>query len=666
MDTMSLELKAINTIRTLSMDAVQAANSGHPGTPMALAPLAYLLYTEVMRHNPANPHWAARDRFVLSAGHASMLQYATLHLTGYGVSLDDIKDFRQWESMTPGHPEVHHTPGIETTTGPLGQGISTAVGMALGERRAAALYNTEAHNLVDNFTYVIASDGDLMEGVAQEAISLAGHLKLGKLICFYDDNSITIDGRIDLAFSEDVGARFEACGWHTLLIEDVNDLDAVREAIAAAKAEGDRPTLIITRTIIGYGSPNKQDTSSAHGSPLGEDEVALSKKTLGWPEDARFLVPEEVAEHMDQRARGAAAERRWEALHAAWAEANAELAAQWRRTLDGELPEGWDNDLPTFAPEDGKLATRKSSQKILKIMHARLPELCGGSADLAGSNGMSFSEMGAVQAGDYAGPVLHFGIREHGMGAICSGLTLYGGARAYCATFLVFTDYMRASIRLAALMAQPVIYVMTHDSIGLGEDGPTHQPIEHLAALRAIPNLDVLRPADGNETREAWRYALQRANGPTMLVLTRQGLPHLAPTADPARVAGVHRGAYVLSDCEGEPELILRATGSEMAITAAAGAQLAADGVKVRVVSVPSRERFLAQDADYRDAVLPRSVTARLAVEAASPMSWHRFVGLDGDVIGIERFGASAPGGTLMQKYGFTTENIVARAKALL
>ncbi|MEO1272482.1 MAG: transketolase, partial [Myxococcota bacterium] len=517
MDTMSLELKAINTIRTLAMDAVQAANSGHPGTPMALAPLAYLLYIEEMRHNPANPHWAGRDRFILSAGHASMLQYALLHLTGYELTLDDLKAFRQWQSKTPGHPEVHHTPGIETTTGPLGQGISTAVGMALGERRAAALYNTEDHTLIDHYTYVIASDGDLMEGVAQEAISLAGHLKLGKLICYYDDNSITIDGRTDLSFSEDVAARFEACGWHTLQIDDINDLDALRKVTAEARAETERPTLISVRTIIGYGSPNKQDTSSAHGSPLGEAEVALSKKTLGWPEEAIFLVPEEVRTHMDQHTRGQQAEEGWTALHTAWAEANPTLAAQWARTQSGALPEGWDQGLPTFTPEDNKLATRKSSQQVLKLLHDRLPELCGGSADLAGSNGMKFPEMEAVKAGSYSGPVLHFGIREHGMGAISSGLSLYGGSRVYCATFLVFTDYMRASIRLAALMHQPVIYVMTHDSIGLGEDGPTHQPVEHMAALRAIPNLDVLRPGDGNETREAWRYALQRTDGPTML-----------------------------------------------------------------------------------------------------------------------------------------------------
>ncbi len=652
---------AINTIRTLAMDAVQAANSGHPGTPMALAPLGYHLYIEAMNHNPRDPHWADRDRFILSCGHASMFQYAMLHLTGYDLSLEELKNFRQWGSKTAGHPEVHHTPGIEITTGPLGQGVSSAVGFALAEAKLAAEFNTDKHKIVDHYTYVVCSDGDLMEGVASEAASLAGHWGLGKLICYFDNNAITIDGGTELSFTEDVRARFEAYGWHTHVVEDVTDLDALRGATAAAKAATDRPSMILVTTVIGHGSPNKSGKSAAHGAPLGEEEIVLSKRALGWPEDAHFLVPDEVREDMGRAVgKGATVQSAWQARFDAYAAAHPAKAAAFKRRLAGELAEGWDTDLPGF--EAGtSIATRKSSGSVLAELMGRLPELVGGSADLAGSNGTKHFQYGITERGDLGGQIIHFGVREHGMAAICNGLALHGGFRPFCASFLIFTDYLRPSLRLGALMEQPVVYVMTHDSIGLGEDGPTHQPVAVLASLRAIPNVHVVRPGDAGETVEAWKHAMRRKCGPTVLVLTRQGLPTLAEDT-----AGAARGAYVVRDSATAPELILMATGSELQHIMAAADTLALEGIATRVVSMPCSELFLAQDADYRESVLPNSVRARVAVEAACSFGWHQFVGLDGAVVTLDRFGASAPASRLFKEFGFTPENVARVARGLV
>ncbi len=660
LSSMSLEQKSVHTIRTLAMDAVQRANSGHPGTPMALAPLAYHLFHEVMRYNPRDPAWADRDRFVLSCGHASMLQYALLHLTGFELSLDEIKNFRQWGSLTPGHPEVHHTPGVETTTGPLGQGISTAVGMALAEAHLAAAFNTDEGTIVDHRTYVICSDGDLMEGVAAEAISVAGHLKLGKLICYYDANEITIDGATGITFTEDVGARFEACGWHVERVGDGEDLAALREATRRAQRAADRPSLVIVRTTIGIGSPNKAGKPDAHGAPLGAGEVALAKAAYGWPQDAHFLVPEDVAAHLGAAVgRGARDQAAWGAAFEVWAGANPALAAQWRRRMGGSLPEGWEAALPRFGA--GAMATRKSSATALRALMAQVPELIGGSADLGGSNGTRHLEMGVVSPGEIRGQLIHVGVREHAMGAICNGLSLHGGFRPFCASFLVFTDYMRPAIRLAALMKQPVIYIMTHDSIGLGEDGPTHQPVEHVGVLRAIPNLEVFRPADAGEVVEAWRRAIERTDGPTVLVLTRQDLTTLvdAPTGEAAR------GGYILARESGErPDVVLMASGSEVELALAARERLGEVGVDARVVSMPCHERFLAQSAAYREQILPGAIRGRVAVEAASGMSWDRFLGLDGRFVGMTSFGASAPAEILYEKFGITIEAVVEAALA--
>ncbi len=670
LERMSLELKSINTIRTLAMDGVQKANSGHPGTPMALAPLAYHLFCEVMQHNPQDPSWPNRDRFVLSCGHASMLLYAMLHLTGYGLTLEDLKSFRQWGSLTPGHPEVHHTAGVEITTGPLGQGLASAVGMALAEAHLAA--TSGEGSPIDHYTYVICSDGDLMEGVTAEACSLAGHWGLGKLIAYWDDNKITIDGTTDISFTEDVGRRFEAYGWHVLRVEDINDLDALRAATQAAQAETSRPTLVMVRSIIGYGSPNKANTPDAHGSPLGAAEIALTKAQLGWPEDASFLVPDDVAAHMGGCvARGAAAQAAWTTRFASWAASHPEASQALHRRFAGELPEGWDEDLPSFTPESGKIATRKSSEKALKTLLHRLPELLGGSADLAGSNGTEIEEFGIFGAGAYDGRMIPFGIREHGMGSITSGMILHGGLRAFCATFLVFSDYMRGSMRLASLMQVPTIYIMTHDSIGLGEDGPTHQPVEHLAALRVIPNLHVFRPGDANESVEAWRCALRRTDGPTVLVLTRQGLA-VHDRARFAPASGAQRGGYILAEGDGygealiEPEVILVATGSELELAMAASAVLHQKGRRVRVVSMPCKEIFLAQEEAYRHHVLPPNVRKRVVIEAATPFGWGDIATDEGAVIGIDTFGASAPGPELMRRFGFSVENVVATAERLL
>jgi transketolase len=661
-----LDRLCINTMRMLAADAVQKAKSGHPGMPMGAAAMAYVLWTRFLKHNPANPRWPDRDRFVLSAGHGSMLLYSLLHLTGYDLALEDLQQFRQWERRTPGHPEYGLTPGVETTTGPLGQGFANGVGMAIAERWLAAQFNRPGHTIVDHYTYAIVSDGDLMEGVASEAASLAGHLKLGKLIYLYDDNHISIDGSTALAFTEDVGRRFEAYGWHLQRVADGNDLAAVEAAIRAAQAEASRPSLIMCRTHIGFGSPNKQDTSKAHGEPLGEEELRLTKERLGWPLEPAFLIPAEARRHFRAaRERGEAWEAEWHRRFAAYAAAFPDEAARWERYMSGRLPEGWDATLPAFAPGDPALATRAASGKVLHALFPKVTNLLGGSADLAPSNNTYVQGVPEFQAGSYAGRNFRFGVREHAMASISNGMALHGGVRPYAGTFLVFSDYMRPALRLAALMQAPVVFIFTHDSIGLGEDGPTHQPVEHLAALRAIPGLTVIRPADANETVEAWRVALTN-HGPSCLVLTRQNLPILDRAgAQPGN--GVARGAYVLADAPGgAPQVILMGTGSEVSVVLAAQKLLAEKGVLARVVSMPSWELFERQPQSYRDGVLPPAVTARVAVEAAVPLGWHRYVGAAGDVIGMTRFGASAPGPVNFQKFGFTAENVAARAKALL
>jgi transketolase len=664
-DTSTLDQLCINTIRTLAMDAVERAKSGHPGTPMALAPIAYLLYTRLLKHNPANPRWFDRDRFVLSAGHASMLLYASLYLAGYGLTLDDLKNFRQLGSPTAGHPEYGHAPGVEATTGPLGQGISMCVGLALAERMLAARFNRDGHTVIDHFTYTIASDGDIQEGVASEACSLAGHLGLGRLIAFYDDNHISIEGDTGLAFSEDVAKRFEAYGWHVQDLGEDLALERIEQAVAAAKAVEDRPSLIIVRTHIAEGSPNKQDTADAHGAPLGEEEVRLTKQAYGWPTDEPFHVPEEALEHFRaQAARGAAAEAEWNERLAAYREAEPERYEELALIMEGRLPEGWDADRPRFRPEDGMIATRKASNAVIQWVAKGVPHLVGGSADLAPSNLTLIEGGGSVAKGDYAGRNLHFGVREHAMGAIVNGLVLHG-FRAYGGTFLIFSDYMKAAVRLAALMRLPSIFVYTHDSIGLGEDGPTHQPIEQLATLRATPNLDVVRPAGGNETALAWRFALSQTETPTVLALSRQGVPSWSPAAVPGDA--IERGAYVLRESYKEtPDVILIGTGSEVHVCTRAADLLEADGIATRVVSMPCVDRFAAQDAGYRDEILPPQVRARVAVEAASPLGWHRWVGDAGAVIGMETFGASAPQAALFEHFGFTPERVAATAREVL
>jgi transketolase len=662
-----LDTLCIDTIRTLAMDAVQKANSGHPGTPMALAPLAYTLFTRHLRHSPAQPGWPDRDRFVLSCGHASMLLYATLHLAGYDLSLHDLQQFRQWGSRTPGHPEHGLTPGVETTTGPLGQGLANGVGMAIAEAHLAARFNRPGHEIVDHGTWVFASDGDLMEGISHEAASLAGHLRLGKLIVSYDDNHITIEGSTALAFSEDVGRRFEAYGWHVQHVADANDLAALDAAFDAAKAETARPSLIVVRSHIAWGSPHKQDTAEAHGSPLGAEEIALTKAAYGWPADRPFLVPDTAAAHFGRCvARGRELEQEWHGRLAAYERAHPELAAELRAALAGELPAGWEAKLPAFSAADGAAATRSWSAKVLNAIAPAVPTLVGGSADLSPSTNTIIKGGGDLEREHYGARNMHFGIREHAMGGVLNGMALHGGIRPYGATFLVFSDYMRPSIRLAALMRLPVVYVFTHDSVGLGEDGPTHQPVEQLAALRAIPGLTVVRPADGPETAAAWRAALLNAGGPTALVLTRQKVAVIDRTRW-APADGALKGGYVLAEAAGgAPRLLLLATGSEVGLCLAAREQLEAGGTPTRVVSLPSLELFARQDSAYRDAVLPPAVRARLAVETASPFGWHRWVGTAGDVLGIDHFGASAPYERIFQEFGFTVENVVARARALL
>jgi transketolase len=658
---------SVNTIRFLAVDGVQKANSGHPGLPMGMAPVAHVLFTRHLKFDPSDPGWPDRDRFVLSAGHGSMLLYALLHLSGYDLSLDDLRAFRQWGSRTPGHPEHGETPGVEATTGPLGQGLANAVGMAIAETFLGATFNRAGQALVDHHTYVLESDGGLMEGVASEAASLAGHLGLGKLIVLYDDNHIHIEGSTDLDFTEDVVQRFDAYGWHTQSVADANDLVAVDAALVAAKAAADRPSLIAVRSHIGYGSPNRQDTAKAHGEALGVDEVRLTKEALGWPLEPTFLVPDEVREFYARAGeRGAAARAGWAQGAQAWRAAAPDLAQVWDRAWRREPAPGWEAALPVFAADPGGEATRSASGAVINAVASFLPTLIGGSADLAPSNNTFIKSVEAFQADCPGGRNLHFGVREHGMAGIANGLALHGGVLPYVATFFVFTDYMRPAMRLAALMGLPVLYVLTHDSIGLGEDGPTHQPVEHLAALRAMPNMTVIRPADANETVEAWKAALGHTGGPVCLVLTRQKLPTLDRGGFGA-ANGVARGGYVLdAGAGGDPDLILIATGSEVHIALAAAATLRAEGANVRVVNLASRELFDLQDAAYRESVLPAAVTARVAVEAAVSFGWGDIVGSAGAVVGLDRFGASAPAGELFARLGITAERVCERAREFL
>jgi transketolase len=683
-DAKALDELCINTIRMLSVDAVEKANSGHPGLPLGAAVMAYVLWTRYLRHNPANSKWPDRDRFILSAGHGSMLLYSLLFLTGYNLTLDDIKQFRQWKSRTPGHPEYGLTPGVEVTTGPLGQGFGNSVGLAVAERWLAATYNRDKHSVVDHYTYVIASDGDVMEGVACEAASLAGHLRLGRLIVLYDANRVTLSATTDLAFSEDVGAHFEACGWHVQRIDGEN-MAAVDAALSAARAVEDRPSLIVAHTRLGFGSP-KQDTYQAHGEPLGKEDTRLTKRALGWPEDPSFYLPDEaVQEFRKALKRGAECEAQWRQRLGAYRAAHPQLAAEFERALAGELPPGWDAQLPTFTPKDGELATRDAGGKALNALAAAVPNLIGGSADLDPSTRTMLKGLGDFEsphkasAGDgpptqgtaggpwgYAGRNIHFGIREHAMAASLTGMALHGGVLPFGATFFNFSDYMRPSIRLAALSGARVIYVWTHDSIALGEDGPTHQPIEQLASLRAMPHFCLFRPADAAETVEAWRIALSHKSGPVGLVLTRQKLPVFDRTKL-APASGLARGAYVLTAKEASPPpLILIATGSEVSLALGAHERLVKEGIRCRVVSMPSWDLFEAQPQAYRDEVLPPAVRARVSIEAASPFGWERYVGSTGAIIGLNRFGASAPGATAMRELGFTVDHVVEVASAVV
>ena len=660
----TLDTQCINTIRTLAMDAIQKANSGHPGAPMGLATAAYVLWTRHLKHNPINPDWPDRDRFVLSGGHASMLLYSLLHLTGYDLGLDEIKQFRQWGSKTPGHPEYGHTPGVETTTGPLGQGFANAVGMAMAERHLAARYNKSGYNIVDHFTYIMCGDGDLMEGISGEAASLAGHLGLGRLICIYDDNKISIEGNTDIAFTEDVALRFEAYNWQVLRLLDGNDIAAIDAAINTAKAEMEKPTIILLRTHIAYGSPNKQDSHDAHGAPLGEEEIRLTKERLGCDPDKDFWIADDVREQFRQCiSKGTALEAEWKDRLKSYRHAFAAEADQWLNALSHFLPADLDDGIPTFAHEDGPIATRAASGTVVNALGEILPYLMGGSADLAPSNKTFLNGIAEFQKNDYSGRNIRFGVREHAMGAVLSGLLLHGGIRPYGGTFLVFSDYMRPSIRLAALMRLPVIYVFTHDSVAVGEDGPTHQPVEHLASLRSIPGLTVIRPADANETAEAWKQAIRTSDHPVALLLSRQKLPVL----DVQTIkGGVLKGAYILKECRSEPKLILIATGAEVHLALAAQAKLEDKGIAARVVNMPSCELFERQSESYKKTVLPPEITARLSIEAGIGRGWERYVGVKGEMIAIDTFGASAPGGLVLEKFGFNLTNVVEHAMALI
>lgn len=677
-----LDNLCINTVRFLSVDAVEKADSGHPGLPMGAAPMAYVLWTRFLKHNPNNPGWEDRDRFVLSAGHGSTLLYSLLHLTGYDLPLEQIQLFRQWGSKTPGHPERGLTPGVETTTGPLGQGFGNSVGMAIAEDYLAARYNRPDFQIVDHYTYALVSDGDLMEGVSSEVASLAGHLNLGKLICLYDDNHITLSAGTNITFTEDCATRFEAYGWHTQTVENGNDLAAIERALRIAQTERERPSLILVRTHIGYGSPNKQDTFKAHGSPLGEREVKLTKQALGWPLDPTFYIPDEALAHFRLAVKnGKQAEAEWDAKISDYAKAFPDLAKEFQEGMAGELPKGWDAGIPSFPADTKGMATRVASGKVLNAIDQKLPSLIGGSADLDPSTHTALQAMGDFEnprdeAGNlqgstgggwsYAGRNLHFGVREHGMGSIANGLAVHGGIIPFTATFLIFSDYMRPPIRLAALMKLGVIYVFTHDSIALGQDGPTHQPIEQLASLRAMPELIVIRPCDANETAVAWGVAIETRDRPVALILTRQNVPTLDRTQF-AAAEGLRRGAYVLEDApEGKPDLILIGTGSEVSLIVRAGKKLTEEGMKVRIVSMPSWKLFDAQPQSYRDSVLPPAMHKRLAVEAGSTQGWCKYIGGGGDVIGADRFGASAPGEVVMREYGFTVENVCQRAMELV
>lgn len=666
----TIDQLSVDSIRTLAIDAIEKANSGHPGMPMGAAPMAYELWSKFMAHNPKNPTWINRDRFVLSAGHGSMLLYSLLHLYGYeDVSMEEIQSFRQWGSKTPGHPEFGHTRGVDATTGPLGQGIAMAVGMAMAEAHLGATYNKEGFDIINHFTYAICGDGDLMEGISSEAASLAGHYRLGKLIVLYDSNDISLDGDLSLSFSETVRTRFEGYGWQTLLVEDGNDLAAINRALTEARSDLSRPTLIEVKTIIGYGSPNKQGKGGSvgpHGSPLGKEETILTKQYYAW-EHPDFHVPEEVYKHFSDLAeQGAAAEKAWSELYAQYKEAYPELARQFDDAIAGKLPEGWDAELPQYTPEDKALATRATSGAALNAIAKKVPYLIGGSADLESSTNTHMKGIGVYTAKDYSGRNVYFGVREFGMAAAANGMALHGGVKPYVGTFFVFSDYLRPAVRLSALMGLPVIYVLTHDSIAVGEDGPTHEPIEQLPALRIIPGVTVIRPADGNETNAAWRFAMENQDGPVALVLTRQGLPQLEGTQEKA-VDGVNMGAYVLSEAaNGNPQAILIATGSEVQLAVKSQQALAEQGIHVRVVSMPSWELFEKQSDAYKESVLPSNITARVAIEMAYPLGWERYVGDKGTIMGISTFGASAPGDRVIKEYGFTVENVVAKTKALL
>lgn len=665
METKNISQKGIDTVRILSADAVQKANSGHPGTPMALAPLGHVLWSEVMHYNPQNPEWVNRDRFILSCGHACMLQYSYLHLTGYKITLNDLKNFRQLHSITAGHPEYGLTPGIEVTTGPLGQGFANGVGMAIAQKYMAARYNQPDFKIFDYKIYAICSDGDLMEGVSAEAASLAGHLGLGNMIYFYDDNRITIEGDTDLTFNEDVSKRFEAYGWHVQNISDVNDLEAISKAIKNAQKETNRPSLMIVRSVIGYGSPNKHDTAAAHGSPLGKDEVRLVKRNFGFDPDKNFVVPDEVLNFYRKAGQKAAkSEENWNELYKNYKNRHPDLAKEYETISSGKLPEGWEEKLPTFEPGD-KMATRKASGKTLNAIAEYFPQLIGGSADLAPSTDTNLDEYQSFTSKHPDGRNFHFGIREHAMGAVLNGMALSNYLIPYGATFLIFSDYMRPPLRLAAIMKIRPIIVYTHDSIGLGEDGTTHQPVEQLIGLRSVPSMTVIRPADANETAQAWRAAILHTEGPVAIVLTRQGIP-IIDQKKYAKADGLKKGAYILSDSDGVPDIILIATGSEVHLILEAQEELKKNKIQARVVSMPCWSLFDKQDAAYREDILPKGIRKRLAVEAGSTFGWLKYVTDEGDVIGIDKFGESAPGDEVMKEYGFSVENVVKRAKTLL
>jgi len=650
---------SINTIRCLAIDAIQKANSGHPGMPLGCAPIAYMLYTKYMKHNPQNPDWVNRDRFILSAGHGSMLLYSILHLCGYEITLDDIKNFRQWKSKTAGHPECGLAPGVETTTGPLGQGFANAVGMAIAHEYLGAMFNKDDIKILNHYLYGICSDGDVMEGISHEAASVAGHYKLGRIIFFYDDNGITIDGKTSLTFSENVEKRFQAYGWQVLHIDDVNDLDQIDVAVNTAQSELRKPSLIITKTHIGYGSPNKQDSETSHGSPLGEEEVKLTKQNLGWEEEQSFYIPDEVSNHFNKiKNEFVAYESDWNKLFDGYKKKYPADAKMFSNVMSGTFSDQWITELPQFTDYNEKIATRKASGKIINSIANKLPTLIGGSADLSGSNNTILKNYDVFSSGNYSGRNFHFGIREHAMAGILNGMALYGGVIPYCGTFLIFSDYMRPSIRLAALMKLNPIYIFTHDSIGLGEDGPTHQPIEQLASLRTIPGLIVIRPADANETIYAWKTALQRVNSPVALILTRQNIPVLNRTKL-ASADGLEKGAYVILDCPVDPDVIIMASGSEVFHAVETFFSLQSEGINARIVSFPSWELFEMQPNEYKESVLPSSVKSRISIEAGVKQGWEKYIGEYGEAISIEKFGASAPYNILFKEYGFTVENIV-------